>query len=58
MKIAVEDAFDLSEIIRKYLVRRYEVVVYNNAEDALKEINNNVNLDFRYNASGELTGSI
>ena len=59
MKIVyVEDALDLSEIIRKYLVREgYEVVVYNNAEDALKEINNNVNLwILDIMLQGELTG--
>jgi two-component system, OmpR family, response regulator CssR len=46
MKIVyVEDAFDLSEIIRKYLTREgYDVIVFDNGEAALSMIDEKVDL--------------
>jgi two-component system response regulator CssR len=59
MKIVyVEDAFDLSEIIRKYLQREgYDVVVYDNGEEALSMLDQKVDLwILDIMLKGEITG--
>lgn len=59
MKIVyVEDAFDLSEIIRKYLLREgYQVTVFDNGEEALSMIDQEVDLwILDIMLKGEITG--
>lgn len=56
--VYVEDAFDLSEIIRKYLTREgYHVHVFDNGEEALSMIDKNVDLwILDIMLKGEITG--
>ena len=56
--VYVEDAYELSEIIRKYLEREgYQVRVFDNGEDALSMIEENVDLwILDIMLKGEITG--
>jgi len=56
--VYVEDAYELSEIIRKYLQREgYEVKVYDNGEDALEMLEESVDLwILDIMLKGEITG--